>query len=627
MSFQKFVTQRLAAITAMINAIATNAKKIDELPVQSVLYPASKLHVSRNGNSESLEVQKIIDAAGSLYDSLVSIGQITLTGNVVTVPAGAQWKIDNIYYSNISNIQRTIPYCATGLIRKDILVANKSNDIVLVKGIEAEGIRIRPNVPLDTVLVTEMDVTDSTVGTPTNPVTGGSFVRKAEKYFINVNAPGQTSIPLYESSYIMISDFYGAFGALNYVENQNFSYVGKNYIIYNNQATNLTILHNPTGSGQNRKYFKFPNNQNLVLKPGEQAAFIEHENGKLCYLGSTVNTVTTVKPILSTALATQDVAGFVTYINSLSPVLVVAANEIVNYKTTDTGRIFGLLLRGRSFGAGQPAIAVSDVLEITEFLNKDIRLSNYPSTRNDVQLLTNRVLSTDSNGNVKMYTIATAPAPYMDVLIPDSVLPSTTTNFTIKGAFFTPTMTVAITGQTINYLTFISDKQIKVNVTTGAAEGYFNVTLDNGISRTFNGALSVVLGTIYKPTQANWIIESGIPDLSTEGEAHLSTYNSLAQAVWTKTFDYTRNFSVRFKLKPSPFGNPGGNPATPDIELIGATDGLWKYYLGIDPGNGYLVINTANGDGIATGGGYWLSPTVLEFRNYNGVFFYIVIIY
>ena len=41
MSFQTFVTQRLAALTAMMNAIATNAKKIDELPKQDPLVASS----------------------------------------------------------------------------------------------------------------------------------------------------------------------------------------------------------------------------------------------------------------------------------------------------------------------------------------------------------------------------------------------------------------------------------------------------------------------------------------------------------------------------------------------------------------------------------------------------------
>jgi hypothetical protein len=216
------------------------------------------------------------------------------------------------------------------------------------------------------------------------------------------------------------------------------------------------------------------------------------------------NVVTTVKTILSTALATQDIAGFVTYINTLAVPLVVGANEIVEYKTSDTGRVFKLLLRGRSFGVGQPAITAADVIEQTEFLNKDIRLSNYPSTRNDGQLPTNKVLAPDVNGNLKLFTIATAPAPYLENLIPNSHLPSTTGNFILKGSFFTPTMTISIAGQTVNWIQFISDNEVHLSVTTGAAEGYFSVTLNNGISSTFQNALLIVLGTVYIPTNANW---------------------------------------------------------------------------------------------------------------------------
>jgi len=186
MSFQTFVTQRLAAITAMMNAIATNAKKVDELPVQSILNPASKLHVSRDGNSESLEVQKIMDAISSgFYNKLLAIGEITKVDNIVTIPAGAQWEIDTIIYGNIADIRITIPYCATGLIRKDILVANTSNDIVLIQGPEADGISIRPNIPPNTVLVTEMNVSDTTIGDPSDPDLRDRPVSATESGIVN----------------------------------------------------------------------------------------------------------------------------------------------------------------------------------------------------------------------------------------------------------------------------------------------------------------------------------------------------------------------------------------------------------------------------------------------------------
>ncbi|WP_281322892.1 hypothetical protein [Flavobacterium aestivum] len=269
-------------------------------------------------------------------------------------------------------------------------------------------------------------------------------------------------------------------------------------------------------------------------------------------LSSLTNIITTVKSILSTALSSQDVAGFVTYLNALTPVLVVGANEIVEYKTTDTGRVFKLLLRGRSFGVGQAAIVAADVIESTEFLSKDIKLSNYPSTRNDGQILTNKVLGTDVNGNLKMYTIATAPAPYLNELIPDSYLPSTTGNFILKGAFFTPAMTVVINGQTVNYTTFINDNEVHANVTTGAAEGRFNVTLNNGLSATFNNALLIVLGTVYKPILTDWTNLTGSLNVDTIGEAHLKVANNLSTGKWQKLIPAAQNFKMLFYIDKSP---------------------------------------------------------------------------
>ncbi|RTY71562.1 hypothetical protein [Flavobacterium sp. LB2P53] len=296
------------------------------------------------------------------------------------------------------------------------------------------------------------------------------------------------------------------------------------------------------------------------------------------------NITTTVKPILSTALATQNVAGFVTYINALNPVLVVGASEIVKYNLTDTGRIFELNLRGRSFGVGQAAIVAADVLEVTDLLNKDIKLSNYPSTRNDGQLPTNKVLSTDANGNLKMYTIATAPAPYLEVLIPDSTLPSTTTNFTLKGAFFTPTMTVAIVGQTINYITFVSDNLVKVNVTTGAAEGLFSVTLNNGIQAVFNNALSIYLGVTHKPITSEWInIVS--PILIEDNALSTVTYGSIGSAVWNYELKKNEKFSLRFSFKPSPLGTAINSYV---VELYDVVTGLDIYTF-------KAIYNTAEG--------------------------------
>lgn len=74
--------------------------------------------------------------------------------------------------------------------------------------------------------------------------------------------------------------------------------------------------------------------------------------------------ITTNTNITSSSLTTQDVAGFVAYINGLVLSFAVAANEIRTYTVTDTGQKFEILLRGRSFGGSEPDILTSDVLEI-----------------------------------------------------------------------------------------------------------------------------------------------------------------------------------------------------------------------------------------------------------------------
>ena len=189
MGFQEFVTERLAAITAQLNAISTNAKKIFELPAQSTLDPSSKIHVSRDGVSESLSLQKIIDAIiNKTFSHLLEIGDITVTGLTVSVPSGAKWVYESVIYQTtaISTITETL--CAAGHLRKDILVANQSNQIVLIKGDESETIRVLPNVPLGTILVSEIDVDDAVIGTPTIPVTIQELTNKLDKDTYTGNA-------------------------------------------------------------------------------------------------------------------------------------------------------------------------------------------------------------------------------------------------------------------------------------------------------------------------------------------------------------------------------------------------------------------------------------------------------
>lgn len=251
-------------------------------------------------------------------------------------------------------------------------------------------------------------------------------------------------------------------------------------------------------------------------------------------------------------------------------------------------------------------------------MNGEIRLPAYPSTRNDGQIPSNRVLSTDVNGNLKMYTIATAPPPYLEVLVPDSTLPSTTTNFTLKGAFFTPTMTVSIVGQTVNYISFVSDNLVKVNVTTGATYGSYAVTLNNGISATFNNALLIFLGTVFTPLASDFV--NLIQPVTVEdGSVLLKTVNSYGTAELPYTFNFAKKFRIYYSHKVSPLWVPTGEIQVDFIRITDLVNGnYWDLYLHTNNSSYSEYKLFKNGVLGGFNGLGWTAPTYIN----RDVFFY-----
>jgi len=297
MGFQEFVTERLADLTAKYNALVINAKKIFELPVQSTLDPTSLIHVSRAGTSESLEIQKIIDAIVERnYSQLLSVGEIAVSGLTLTIPAGATWVYNGVYYATAAttNIPETL--CEAGYLRKDILVANQSNQIVLVKGDESLTIRIRPNIPVGTVLVTELDVDDTVIGTPTTPVIGEGSISKREKQPFQVYQSGEINNTVLDEFYYGYLNFRDAVTNLKSIGTYSnaFLYSGKEILIKNSQATDITISHLAAVDGF---VFSFPNELDFVLKPNEIIRFsmkiVSPTEGVLEYVGI-INSVESV---------------------------------------------------------------------------------------------------------------------------------------------------------------------------------------------------------------------------------------------------------------------------------------------------------------------------------------------
>lgn len=231
-------------------------------------------------------------------------------------------------------------------------------------------------------------------------------------------------------------------------------------------------------------------------------------------------------------------------------------------------------------GAGFKKTTIEEISKAT--LSGDLVLPGYTSARNDGSNPNNKVLNVDASGNLKLYDMPVMPPPYLEELIPDSYMPSTTGNFIVKGSFFTPTTTVTVQGQTFNYKTFLNDNEILINLTTNAVEGYYDVTIDNGISVVFPDALLIVSGDVYKPTESDWENITGAIDLSQGDSPRVSIQDAGGSANTKSSFfqlPATGDFIVQFNFKGSPFDilPQDSYNFTDGLSLIDSTTLVEKY--------------------------------------------------
>lgn len=167
--------------------------------------------------------------------------------------------------------------------------------------------------------------------------------------------------------------------------------------------------------------------------------------------------------------------------------------------------------------------------------------------------------------------------PFLYEVVPESNLPGVTADFIFKGAYFTKTTTVTVSGQTVNSVVFMSDNQLRVNITLGSAEGSFSATINNGQSKTFPDAILVVLGEVFTPDSSDYTITSGLMDLTTRGEAKLSGAQQDGKAtIVSDTFLIPPDidFEVRFALRSNPIDSgPQYYNRNCGLELFNPVDG------------------------------------------------------
>ena len=227
------------------------------------------------------------------------------------------------------------------------------------------------------------------------------------------------------------------------------------------------------------------------------------------------------------------------------------------------GKILKDLVNNKTDNGGFQGSAQDLANSIPDLNSSNLKLGNYPSTRNDGQLSTNKVLSTDASGNLKLYSLPISsiyPAPYLTEILPYNFLPNTTGSIILKGSFFTPNTTVTIENQKVNHITFKNDNEIQVNVTSGNLEGSFSIILNNGLIATFPNSFLIIYGDSFSPKSTDYKDITQPIDLTINGEINVSQYNVLGTSILDPAklkLNSLKNFHFNFSLMHSPFGTSG----------------------------------------------------------------------
>lgn len=163
-------------INEKYNLILNNAKTIEEFDEQLTILASAYIPMSSGGVTKKLNIQTILAAIVQTYiDRLIYVDEITIVDNDVTVPAGVQALISNITYFTTTDFTVEIPFADTGKSRIDIIVIDNTSTLSVITGIETLGVAVRPNIPLNSVLVTQINVTDSAFTTVDGLLYKGEF--------------------------------------------------------------------------------------------------------------------------------------------------------------------------------------------------------------------------------------------------------------------------------------------------------------------------------------------------------------------------------------------------------------------------------------------------------------------
>lgn len=230
-------------------------------------------------------------SANSAFSKFITyIPPIVSTGQLVA-PVDQEWEINAVNYTNTGAVTIPISLSSSGLKRFDEFYATTGNTFVRVPGSESANPEFPNENPAHGLRYAVLLVTDSAIGTPTEPATGGNFKTKSENGDAVYSLGPFEYISATEASYCRIQNQTTGFlkAIRTYIGNTNL-YPGKEYTVKNETGAALTLKHQDTSlTGTDYKKFWFSEGFDLTLQNGESAEF-HYSSGRFELKGTNKNT-------------------------------------------------------------------------------------------------------------------------------------------------------------------------------------------------------------------------------------------------------------------------------------------------------------------------------------------------
>jgi hypothetical protein len=224
-----------------------------------------------DGNFQYLE-----NLVGGQGNSVVAETGFSLVAQDLTIAPGWVWQILNTSYTNASSVVLNIPFATSGNERIDLIVANQSNTFERIAGIESVSNPSAPSLPSNKILVTFITVSDGVIGNPSAPIIGTQFKKKSEAAaytdptlsgadaVVELQPNGQ-SVYAFSNAGLTSIDGFGL-DLITGNPSAEVPYNGKDILVYNNKAGNLTLKHD--GSGTADVKFLLEGAVDLVIPAG-----------------------------------------------------------------------------------------------------------------------------------------------------------------------------------------------------------------------------------------------------------------------------------------------------------------------------------------------------------------------